>query len=81
MVSPLCGALDGLGSLTILTGTRDVLNADAHVLRDRAQKAGVSVTWHEERGQVHVYALLPTPTGERGARALVNSLRPDAITR
>lgn len=75
VASPLFGDMAGLGPLTILTGTHDVLNPDAHVLRDKATAAGVEVTWHEEEGQVHVYALLPTAVGDRGARALVESLR------
>lgn len=76
VVSPLFGELSGLGPLAILTGTRDILNPDAQVLRDRARSAGVPVVWHEEPGQLHVYPLPPTATGERGARAVVESLRP-----
>lgn len=79
VVSPLRGDLNGLGALTVLTGTRDVLNPDARVLRDKARAAGVPVTWHEAQGQVHVYALLPTLAGERGARAFVDSLRPTPV--
>lgn len=75
-VSPLFGDMAGLGPLTILTGTRDVLNPDAQILRDKAQTAGVSVAWHEAAGQLHVYALLPTETGEQGARIIVESLQP-----
>lgn len=76
VVSPLFGDMTGLGPLTILTGTRDVLNPDANVLRAKAREAGVSVTWHEEDGQLHVYALLPTKAGDQGASNLVESLRP-----
>ncbi|WP_246081299.1 alpha/beta hydrolase fold domain-containing protein [Homoserinimonas aerilata] len=75
-VSPLFGSMAGLGPLTILSGTRDVLNPDAHVLREKAQDAGVPVAWHEAEGQLHVYALLPTRAGEQGARVIVESLRP-----
>ena len=81
VVSPLFGEMAGLGPLTILTGTRDVLNPDAHLLRDKARAAGVSVDWHESEGQVHVYALLPTGTGEQGARVIVESLRPELNVR
>ena len=75
VVSPLFGDMHGLGPLTVLTGTRDVLNPDAHLLRTKAETAGVPVRWHEVEGQLHVYALLPTTTGEEGAGALVESLR------
>lgn len=76
VVSPLFGDMSGLGPLTILTGTRDVLNPDAQILRDKARAAGVQVSWHEANGQLHVYALLPTETGEQGARIIVESLQP-----
>lgn len=75
-VSPLLGDLTGLGPLTVLTGTRDVLNPDAHLLVERARTAGVRVELHEEVGELHVYPLLPTAAGARGAAAVVSSLRP-----
>lgn len=76
VVSPLFGDMSGLAPLTVLVGTRDVLNPDAHLLRDKAQAAGVSVAWHEAAEQLHVYALLPTKAGEDGTRVIVESLRP-----
>jgi acetyl esterase/lipase len=69
-VSPLAGDLAGLGPLTVFSGTHDVLNPDAHLLRDRAKAAGVDVEFHEGEGQVHVYPLLPTRAGE-AARAII----------
>ncbi|MGQ7297090.1 alpha/beta hydrolase [Quadrisphaera sp. KR29] len=70
-VSPLFGDFAGLGPLTLFTGTRDVLNPDAHLLVARARAAGVEVELFEEPGQLHVYPMLPTPAGRRGARVLV----------
>lgn len=78
VVSPLFGDFSGLGPLTILAGTRDVLNPDAHLLRRKAEAAGVSVTWHEAQDQLHVFALLPTKAGELGAQQIVASLQPIA---
>ncbi|ONF74994.1 alpha/beta hydrolase fold domain-containing protein [Amycolatopsis keratiniphila] len=69
-VSPLAGDLTGLGPLTVFTGTHDILNPDAHLLRDHAKTAGVEMEFHEEKGLVHVYPLLPTRTGE-AARAII----------
>lgn len=56
----------GLGPLTLLTGTSDVLTPDAQLLWTMAEPAGVQVQWHEVEGQVRVYALLPTKAGEQG---------------
>lgn len=75
MVSPLFGELTGLGPLTIFTGTRDILNPDAVLLRDRALAAGVPVQYHERDGQLHVYPLLPTRTGRAARAQLVAAVR------
>ena len=70
VVSPLMGELTGLGPITLFSGTRDVLNPDAHLLVDKAAAAGVDLEFHEGDGQVHVYPLLPTAVG-RAARATI----------
>ena len=64
----------GLGPLTVFTGTRDVLNPDAHLLVERARAAGVDVELHEAAGQLHVYPVLPTAPGRAAAQVLVASI-------
>lgn len=77
-VSPLFGDFSGLGPISLFTGTRDILNPDAHRLRGAATNAGVSVDFHEADGEVHVYALLPTARGRNAAGKIVEALRPAA---
>ncbi|MFG6401355.1 alpha/beta hydrolase fold domain-containing protein [Microbacterium sp. P04] len=74
-VSPLFGDLRGLGPISLYTGTRDVLNPDAHLLATRAQEAGVDLEILEAPGQVHVYPILPTRTGDRARDRIAASLR------
>lgn len=76
VVSPLFGDMAGLGPLTVLTGTRDILNPDAQLLRAKVRAAGGQMAWHEAEGQLHVYALLPTAAGEQGMRTILQSLQP-----
>ncbi len=77
-VSPLFGDFRGLGGISIYSGTRDVLNPDAHVLLDKLHQAGVTAELHEQPGQLHVYPLLPTKVGE-AARARITADLRDAM--
>jgi monoterpene epsilon-lactone hydrolase len=61
LVSPINGSLDGLGPLTMFSGTRDILNADAHRLVAKAAAAGQALDYHEAPEMIHVYPLLPIP--------------------
>lgn len=70
MVSPINGNLSGLGAVTLFTGTRDILNADAHRLLERASDAGLALDFHEVPGMIHVYPLLPIPEA-RAAREVM----------
>jgi len=80
VVSPLMGDLAGLGPITLLSGTRDVLNPDAHLLAIKAADAGVHLDFHEGTGQVHVYPLLPTAVGRAARASIVKALRAGAAT-
>ena len=73
-VSPLFGEMRGLGPVTVLTGTRDVLNPDAHLLVAKLREAEVAVDFHEAVGSVHVYPLLPTRRGVRGRATILATL-------
>lgn len=75
LVSPLFGDLDGLGALTLFTGTHDILNPDARLLTEKATTAGVVVDLREEAGLVHVYPLTPTPEGRAARRVIVQQAR------
>lgn len=74
VVSPLFGDFADLGPLTVLSGTRDVLNPDAHLLVERARDAGVPVDFHEGVGEFHVWALLPTRSGRAATQTIVRSI-------
>lgn len=75
-VSPVLGDLSSLGPMTVFTGTRDTLNADARRLAARARAAGVPVDLHEVAGMVHNYPLLPIAEAD-AARETVRSVLRD----
>lgn len=68
LASPLYADLKGLPPLLIQVGEREILFSDSEVLRDRAQQAGVQVTFEEWPGMVHVWHLFhPMLTAGRDA--------------
>jgi len=80
--SPLHGDLSGLGRLTILTSTRDILHPDARRLRDLAGAApGTTVAWVEEPDVVHDWMLLPMPEAGAAVARLAELLSRPASTR
>lgn len=70
LVSPLQGDLGGLGPITMFSGTRDILNADARRLVRKAAAAHLQLDYHEAPGCLHDYPLLPIPEA-REARAVM----------
>lgn len=60
-VSPIHGDLAGLPPMLVLSGTHDILNADAHRLVNEVRTAGGTVELVEEPGLIHDYPLHPTP--------------------
>jgi monoterpene epsilon-lactone hydrolase len=69
-VSPIHGDLTGLGPITVFTGTRDIVHADALRLSDKAAEQGISLDFHVGEGMIHNYPILPIPEGT-AARAVV----------
>jgi acetyl esterase/lipase len=74
-VSPLAADLTGLGPLSVFSGTRDILNPDARLLARKATHAGIDLDYHEQRGLLHVYPLMPTPEGRAARAVIVERLR------
>ena len=75
MVSPIHGSLNGLGPITMFSGTRDILNADAHRLVALAASVGHPLGYHEGAGMIHNYAILPRPEGDAARAIIVAAIR------
>ncbi|WP_235493376.1 alpha/beta hydrolase fold domain-containing protein [Leifsonia sp. Leaf336] len=74
-ISPLLGDFDGLGPILLLTGTREILNPDAHLLVSKARAARVDVTLLERDAAVHAFPLLPTRPSAAARARIVAALR------
>jgi acetyl esterase/lipase len=78
-VSPIHGDLSVLPPMLVLSGTHDILNADAHRLVDAVVLAAGHVELVEGPGLIHDYPLHPTPEG-RAARAHIARWLRDRLT-
>lgn len=74
LVSPLFADLDGLGPLTLFSGTRDITNPDIRLLVAKAGEANLDITYHEEKDLLHVYPILYGPEAKRARRQLIERL-------
>ncbi|MGV8882493.1 MAG: alpha/beta hydrolase fold domain-containing protein [Rhodoglobus sp.] len=74
-VSPIHGDLAGVGPLTMFSGTRDILNADAVRLVAAAAAAGHPLDYHEGEGMIHVYPILPLPEGAAARAVIVRAVK------
>ncbi len=68
-VSPINGSLSGLPPIDLYIGTDDIFLPDCQKLRDAADPGRIN--YHEERGAIHVYPLLPVPEGRAARRAIL----------
>ena len=75
LVSPMFGSLERLGPVTMFSGTRDILNADATKFVDVAAAAGLKLDYHEARGMIHNYAILPIPEAKPAREVIAAALR------
>ncbi|MBV2363999.1 alpha/beta hydrolase [Streptomonospora nanhaiensis] len=74
-VSPINGKLAGLPPVSLYSGTRDTLNADARRFARLARESGVEVDFHEAPDQLHAYPLYRIPEGRRARDEIVATIR------
>ena len=74
-VSPIHGSLAGLGPLTMFSGSRDIVHADALRLVPLAAAAGVPLDYHRGEGMLHVYPILPMPEGAAARKVIGAAIR------
>ncbi len=74
-VSPIYGSLSGLPPMAVWTGTSDVLNTDAHRLRNKAAEAKHPLTFFEYADMFHVWMGAPIPEARNALDEVAQFLR------
>jgi acetyl esterase/lipase len=78
LVSPVTAPLDGIGRITLFSGTRDITHADAITLARKARAEGHPLDFHQRANMIHVYPLLPIPEGAEARGVIEAVLTADA---
>lgn len=75
-ISPINGAFDGLGHISVFVGTRDTLLLDSRSLQRIAARQGVDIDYFEYQGMVHGWMLLKhIPEARKATDELVGVLQ------
>lgn len=70
-LSLICGNLENLGEVLVITGTNDILHPDCFVLAEKlAQARGRTVRLDEARGLFHGFVVAPLPQTARAITAI-----------
>ncbi len=70
LCSPLYGDLAPLGHIAVFTGTNDILNADAHALRTKAEAASQELLYYEYPEMQHIWMGFPIPEAKEALAKL-----------
>lgn len=73
-VSPIHGSLTGLGPVTLFSGTRDILHADATRFVPLAAAAGLALDYRVGEGMIHNYPILPMPEGDAARKVIIEAI-------
>lgn len=57
LANPIKGPMDKLKNVIIYTGTKDMLNPDVHLLKEKANKYGDNIEIRETKEAVHIWIL------------------------
>ena len=74
LVSPLYGALDGIGSIAVWTSTRDILYPDALRLQEKASTTKVHVELHTYEHMLHTWVFIGLPESRRATKEIAEHI-------
>ncbi|GAA0564655.1 hypothetical protein GCM10009415_53950 [Chitinophaga japonensis] len=75
LLSPINGILEGLGKISVFTGSRDILVADARKLRQLAASKGIEIDYYEYKEMFHAWMLLNFPESQKAKQQIIDLLQ------
>lgn len=71
LLSPINGAVDGLGKISIFIGTKDILEADTRKFKRLTEEKGVNINYYEYKDMVHVWMLFNLPESKQAIEQII----------
>ena len=78
-LSPIFGTFEGLPPILSICGTKDIQLPQARALAAAAKRAGVEITYLEERGLMHDYPILNIPEARRALGQVASYVRGEPV--
>jgi len=75
LLSPINGDLEGLGKISVFTGTHDILNVDAKKLKELCEESGLQINYHEYEEMMHCWMLMGLKESKEVIRKVVEIIR------
>lgn len=75
LVSPIYGDFNGLGKISVFTGTNDVLYPDAKKFKNMAEEKGIKINYYEYPSMIHIWPLLMFPESKKARGQIIEIIR------
>ena len=75
LVSPIYGSLDGLGKISLFTGTNDILYPDAKRFKMKADEKGIKLDYYEYPSMIHAWPLLFFPESRKATQQIIEIIK------
>ncbi|MCL6459415.1 MAG: alpha/beta hydrolase [Gorillibacterium sp.] len=71
LVSPIYGSFDGLGPISIFTGTHDITNPDSRKFKSMADEKGIALHYYEYPSMLHIWPLFSFPESKKTTEEII----------
>jgi acetyl esterase/lipase len=75
LASPMYGDIEGLGKISLFTGTSDILYPDSKRFKEMAEKKGIDINYYEYPSMIHVWPLLIFPESKKARNQIIEIIR------
>ncbi|MCQ2010243.1 MAG: alpha/beta hydrolase [Sporolactobacillus sp.] len=75
LISPIYGSFEGLGKISLFTGTHDLLNPDARRLKRMLDTQDIRINYYEYPSMIHIWPLFPLPEAKQAIEQIVALLK------